>query len=568
MKNPNHLIFSLKRMLKYLFSIQMFIFLLLIISTGCDEINSEIIENDKDDAKSLFISFDLNLSNNLKDYTSKSTTEIIQGLENENRIDNARILFYDQDSKKLLFSLICDEKNILKKEDNDGAVFTVASEVDLHVLSLLLGKKINLYVICNYPYSKELIVNDENNFLETKVNTQNGGLNLFQSCLSDSKMTSCFMVSDGTYELNLSEIILNEKNKESELEKLKKELFKDFYSNGKLKGKSWNLTAGNTDYNIGSLGTIKLERNVARIDYKDASEGNNNIYSFPGITFLDENGSEQEIYLKVCSLEMFNISKESFLFRHIVEKDIEEKPQGNIILFGKEGFTEENNYNWVVDSDWAFKSPVSSGNNSESNTTNSSHFINGIYIIDGIPEPAHNSYSGNTNILSLEKIEDTRLEWESIIKENDGYFPWLYIPENTLPDNNSMTLQLSTGILFKVALSDKKGDIITKNNEDIRLFTEQGEYLDIKWTTNHDYLKDGYYLTYYYLIEHNKKSFDSILTENAIIPMHIGIVRNNIYRIAIKGFTQFPNYIDLQESGINIRLTIGEWEYEKREVDW
>ena len=73
-----------------------------------------------------------------------------------------------------------------------------------------------------------------------------------------------------------------------------------------------------------------MERSIARIDYTSSQTGTaQDVYE---ITNADE-----EVYVKIVSMQLFNLSQKAFYFRHtaVAEGDVN-KATGDILPFGNE----------------------------------------------------------------------------------------------------------------------------------------------------------------------------------------------------------------------------------------
>lgn len=216
--------------------------------------------------------------------------------------------------------------------------------------------------------------------------------------------------------------------------------WKDYSS----EGKAFNLSGTNnahTDKVIENNGNIKVERSVARFDFKDGSKIGNNTYDV-----VSNDKGETIVRIKLNKMALVNMSKKFYYLRRVSNDGLAD----NTEICGVE--TSEN---YVVDTDADAK-----------NT--------------GI-----NDYSLNFNFCLGDKSNNwlvnatTRNQWftsnidEVITGENDEYnnkeyHIWRYVTENTIPGQEKQTNGISTGIVFKgkmIAAANATGSIAEALNK-------------------------------------------------------------------------------------------------------
>lgn len=181
---------------------------------------------------------------------------------------------------------------------------------------------------------------------------------------------------------------------------------------------------GGVDNSIGAgRGSIKVERSVVRLDFKDGS-GNGNTYDI-GV------GAAHQLKVQLIRMALVNMGKGFYYLRHMAADK-----QSNVELL-----TEETSLNYVVDVDVAKKNSF-------------------------ITNPDYTALKNlfNYPLFNEEgKINDnTRTQWDSYkisdVLENtedntdynpSGYHVWRYVTENTLLEANNQVSGLSTGVVFK-----------------------------------------------------------------------------------------------------------------------
>lgn len=262
-----------------------------------------------------------------------------------------------------------------------------------------------------------------------------------------------------------------------------------------------------------AAGNLQLERCVARIDYKPYgwtyNSTTNAITTKPQVYKVGE--VDDSLYARMYDLQLFNVSKESYVFRNVSEGDLSTgKRTGGSgdIIFGRENFNqnfedfddkykfdddlEENTsgsgeetengegdedpvatpigkdyYNWIQDSDWGKKSEFYTASlnstwagpsTGEGSTPVYNYFLN--QPTKGNNEPfyfvhpgADNKLYGNLNVYDIEKLKTKYME--DVVP--DGFMPLWYVSENTLPSTAAMINGLTTGLAFRMVLCNKDG---------------------------------------------------------------------------------------------------------------
>lgn len=265
--------------------------------------------------------------------------------------------------------------------------------------------------------------------------------------------------------------------------------------------------------------TLLLERSVARVDYKDGSTGGDLAYP------LGKSGYS----VKLESMQPINVSKSIYCMRHT-------SPDGSAdgtVLFGKEAF--ESGY--VIDTDADMKRSLT--------TPAADHFIN-----------PSGSYSASLATPAGSLGDDL---------DGKGYRFWTYLSENTLPSVESQQQRYSTGVIFHTRITASPEDVDLSGTSPITI-NYRGDEVTVPYSAATAGNPAGYYLDYYYFIQHNDNSIDGVMGV-----MEYGVVRNNIYRLSLLSIDGLPRPYDPEgpdeDDRITLQVRVRKWGYHKIEFD-
>ena len=332
-----------------------------------------------------------------------------------------------------------------------------------------------------------------------------------------------------------------------------------------------------------TLGTVEVERTVARFDFKHKEAGNIDLNSDgtkdKDVYVLEGTEENPGVVVQLAQMALLNVSNQFNYVRHTdnPENPKNEYEKGSVAICGV-----EKNTNFVVDSDFEQKL---------ANDYLPNNFLN--YWDEGagnkdIETPIHFASLWNTvsstasNIATLETPDN----WtDKSITENNGYMIWKYATENTLPSVVKQIKSLSTAVVFKGYLYDLNvtnnrlsGDkayvlnnklygswsqvgalvasVTDTSTEDLIALkaaynaaggagapepnlstaSEYGFTVFEKDKNNTiDNLDDDYWPVYYYYInKHNDNGQSEVMG-----PMEFAVVRNNIYKLAVTKINKF-----------------------------
>ncbi len=326
------------------------------------------------------------------------------------------------------------------------------------------------------------------------------------------------------------------------------------------------MNSHNTVANPIDLGVVRVERSVARFDYKDgAPNAATYPYTYP-IWYDDQGGLLANLVLSEVAL--INMSSDFYAFRHMAETDAASEPGSEYAdLDDVSILTTEMSNNWVIDTDAEAKIEYA-GTGLTSNFT---------YLWD-----APSTWEW-TELSSLDTDDDNDT-WNTDGTKGD-YHIWRYATENTIPSIEAQQNGITTGVVFKAELKNESSDpsyifgggtggrvYVYENNlyeswaavvaaaeevdENYSLHDAYREVLDA-WEgepaefdeydedvtaamaragfTGYSPDADGnYYVYYYYWNKHNDNDDPGIMGI-----MEYAVVRNNVYKLSVTDITGF-----------------------------
>ena len=517
-----------------------------------------------------------------------------QGQANESSVNSAYLFLYnvpaDSDDENgddgntltgdnLVCSLIA---NSIKTKATDKS-YDVYTKLEKEHLVDMAGKKMHLYVIANMSLPYDFAPATERDFLAKSFSESTIGT--YTKAFGDSEDGLPVPLSNYSYyvvdlsNIKLAEGVVDDAGHNKLLEVFKKIFRNEFRDDDG--DKAWLWKAGETiEENDEEIytgeGALRLERMVARIDYKPSNNGD--IFELESAT---DNAKHTKVYLKLISMQLFNLGKEAYLFRH-TSAGTKTVATGKHLAFGREkdntvdGEEDNTKYNWIADCDW---------DNKKSGT--------GFEFFNQMNKTTGEDANGNpTDIFTFSETDDAYLLTSKLagMPTVEGYHPWMYVMENTVSSTEKMTLQYSTGIEFRFVVCDASGKPIEKVAEGADpyritmgadadgkkdgLFKEPDWEAEVK-TDGKVEKPAGYYLTYRYLIDHNNEGSGNNTSVNpdtglasSKAPMKYAIVRNNIYRISLTGITSLPDPKEPDNPYLGVEIKILAWVKRSITVGW
>lgn len=207
---------------------------------------------------------------------------------------------------------------------------------------------------------------------------------------------------------------------------------------------------GNVD-NATNRGAIKVERSVARIDFRDGSaDKDRHASATEPYTYnigKDEDGNDNEsLRVRLVRMAFVNMSKEFYYLRRVSDDGT---PEGaNFSLCGEETIG-----NYVVDTDYAFKKTKDLDYTKMADHFNFCLFDNNGKINDEIRKQWYSTW-----IPDIENNNEDNETWTPADQLKEGYRVWRYVTENTIPaDNANQRTSLSSSVVFKGKLEHNEG---------------------------------------------------------------------------------------------------------------
>lgn len=303
---------------------------------------------------------------------------------------------------------------------------------------------------------------------------------------------------------------------------------------------------------------IKVERSIARFDFKDGSENGDFTYNI-------YDAEDSKINVIIDRIALVNMSNCYYYLRHTAPNG----SSNSLADLTKTTILDANNP-WIIDVDAADKAKYTDGV--------SNNFLFPVVSSDGQPGRS-NWYS--TPVSAFKNADDDNASWEG----EEGYKVWRYVTENTIPTASLQKNGQSTGVVFKAKLAfEGTGELATalnnakENKEAIYFFKNDkvvplGAAEDVKKANSvyadafkaavgeknpaeckealtkagfiiyepatgegsslgTDDVAGEYYMYYYYWNQHNDNN-----DVNVMAPMEFGVVRNHIYKLKVEEIT-------------------------------
>lgn len=498
-----------------------------------------------------------------------STDNTVTANEIEARLDAAVI--YLMDGNDILCTLYANSNSFTPK--STAGQYTLTAEMELSDLKNLVGKTVKVYLIGNYLENQ---TNIQQNWTwdpdKTKATFSVDGfdkpIGLFGTSGKIMPLVnhSDFSISFGTLATGASDDDIYQKIKE---------IFSTYRNN------SWVYDV--TD-------ELKLERAVARLEYRDLQGRNTTPTPGTGVKAdLDLPANTYHVgnlgvYLRLASVQPFNVNKKAYLFRHASAGDNIEASGTPLQLLGDENGT-GSGYNWIANPDWSTTAPF----------TKTPDFINPLkvtetdYTVLGSDDAA--STVGLVTVAEFEQAANG---------DKDGYHPFAYVMENTLPSTSLMKLYSSstdattgevtntplltdyaTGVAFRFLVLKADGVTPVTYDEGNKAgfpdeydwSTEEPDHLIItdtntaKWVDVAPTVENGkkyYYLTYIACMIHNNPQSGFDPANDKFPPMYYGVVRNNSYQITVSSITSLPLPQDPKTLFLKIKCNVAQW---KQRID-
>lgn len=265
---------------------------------------------------------------------------------------------------------------------------------------------------------------------------------------------------------------------------IKKYIPKNFtdWDNFTTENNAFDFSGKNTLSNgteIGNIGNIRVERVVARFDFKDGSPSKDQTY------VIAEKDNKPTLKVKLNKMALINMSKHFYYLRRVSDNGLAD----NVEICGTE-YDSGQSCNFVVDTDAEQKNGDINASYPFADYFNFclGHQDNNTWSID---ETARDQWY--TSLISdvIKKDEDNDDKWNNN-HSRDGYRIWRYATENTIPGMNKQENGISTGIVFKgkiqvttdapQALQDAINGATGKPDADDAILYAYSNQLYVSWT--------------------------------------------------------------------------------------
>ena len=274
---------------------------------------------------------------------------------------------------------------------------------------------------------------------------------------------------------------------------IKKYIPKNFtdWDNFTTENNAFDFSGKNTLSNgteIGNIGNIRVERVVARFDFKDGSPSKDQTY------VIAEKDDKPTLKVKLNKMALINMSKHFYYLRRVSDNGLADNGLADnglpnkVEICGTE-YDSGQSWNYVVDTDAEQKKGDINASYPFADYFNFclGHQDNNTWSID---ETARDQWY--TSLISdvIKKDEDNDDKWNNN-HSRDGYRIWRYATENTIPGMNKQENGISTGIVFKgkiqvttdapQALQDAINKATGDSNADAILYAYSNQ-LYVSWT--------------------------------------------------------------------------------------
>lgn len=300
-------------------------------------------------------------------------------------------------------------------------------------------QEINVYVFCNPTQGIKTVIENAVNAPDKKAWINEKAL--VEEQPNDNQSSLVWGGTDHKGGFLMSNAVMAKKRLPANLDD-----WKDYSS----ESKAFNLSGvnnANSDKEIKNNGNIKVERSVARFDFKDGSGTSKNTYD----VVKDADG-KLIMQIQLQKMALVNMSKNFYYLRRV-------SPDGltnNIEICGTETST-----NYVIDTDAQDK---------KNGITNYSAHFN--FCLGKVGENSEWTIDADARNQWFTSDIDKVLESTNDEYNDKSYHIWRYVTENTIPSQDAQINGITTGIVFKgkmlategttgslaTALNDVKGD--------------------------------------------------------------------------------------------------------------
>lgn len=588
------------------------------VLSGCsDWINEPTVPEEKEISTGYYLSLTV-LTPNQKSSRSTTTTggnasdnpqndsknDRLPGTDLENQISSATIYLVDATENSETFNHILFEVEAEEIERTASETHLIAEIKDIKQITALSGKTLKVFVVGNVKES-----NLSHNFSLTTgtSNTENVIDAIFSiPDLNSTNSPIGYFGKEGRVLplVNSSDDITLTIPKGSSDTDILKNVVGMFTP--KPNNEAWLVVSS-----FNSDKALNLERAVARLEYQDAIRTSGTL---PNIKNVYPVTSTEDALLELYTLQPFNINQNSNLFRHTAQGDLSAATEAHELLKVERGSV-DGQYNWISgpSNDWGYTEATHS-------YAKSKNFYNALSLNSTDEEYRYyeiknGSAKSTQGMVYIDEIENV---FNSSSTDNDGYHPFYYVSENTLPSidlmkdvndaGNLVAAAYATGVAFtfKVLGKDNKPLVYedtpggndskypscvtnsTTNsdkisNKWITITDKSGNWIDVSPTKvtetvpDPDSSEEGatkqvekiyYLITYIGCIVHNDGGNGIKAEGKDIPPMYYGVVRNNTYQLSVKSVSSLPNPNDPKTLYLKIDIKVLPWTVRNNDIEF
>lgn len=378
-----------------------------------------------------------------------STGGVEVGSDDENRVNNMMLVFTDNDDLIIAYG---EQDGSATPENGKTNLVNSTQKIDKSTLAAYYGgedgvldeqrQKVNVWLFCNPTERLKAIVataftaHDKKWIDEvcTNIETPDAGSASNSAIWGGPEHKTGFLMTSAVAVVKT----LPKTYKDWEHHSSPSTAFK-------LSGK--NHEDGDSDSQIDNSGAIKVERSVARFDFRDGSPKGANTYD------VVTEGGKTALQIQLQKMALVNMSKNFYFLRRVSDDGMvpgANNAGANYTVGGLEYFNSDDDCNYVVDTDAAAKSDGSIiKNNTFSDNFNFCLFNisdNGAFI----NEMARNQWYTSVITDVLGGREDNDEGWTPGDNVVAGYHVWRYVTENTIPGPvANQQVGITTGVVFK-----------------------------------------------------------------------------------------------------------------------
>lgn len=420
-------------------------FLAMSIAMGCsnDEIGKDVDANGEvvNPEDNVYVSVSVQLPNGALtrshtvdpsdgNSTSSDNTEV--GKDYENKVSRMLIVLARKMDNGYITHSTVDNEASLQVPQGTSTVRATAqlSKTALgnyyggdNTLDAAVDQEINIFVVCNY--TDELVANL--NQLASSPGIDAGWINQIYNVTEDNDKNPYANVSVwGRNKMLMTNASVATKKLPLKLSDW------DAFTASTVPFNLSGLSYTSNGESIDNSGSIRVERSVARFDFKDGSKLGGNRYNAVFIN-NDDGSTTNYVDIVLDRMALVNMSNKFYYFRRVTDVDDKDKDQMNVEVGWPElPWNQGSDGNYVVDVKYDTKDEGMEDFNFPLFNTSDNKTID---------EIARGQWYTS-------KISDV-LGYENDGYNDKSYHIWRYVTENTVNNTRRMINGLSTGVVFK-----------------------------------------------------------------------------------------------------------------------